>query len=153
MTHNELKRTASGGGGDGSRIVGIYAPLIFLKNPSRKKPNPALFTSSIQPQEREGNEFGIVAFTQFPFHYRKNHTNAVCVPSHSQRPAICVPTCTCTADHGRLSVRFVPEASANRPISRIISFCTPVSTNLSSDSKSFITITCPTRPPHPSITC
>lgn len=58
---------------------------------------------------------------------RKNRTNAACVRSRSQRPAISALTCTFTADRGLSNVKSAREASASRRISRIISSYTRVS--------------------------
>lgn len=58
---------------------------------------------------------------------RKNRTNAVSVPSHSQRPAIYDPTCMFTVVRGPSNVKSAREASANRRTSRTISSFIPVS--------------------------
>lgn len=59
--------------------------------------------------------------------YRKNHTNAVCVPNRFQRPAISSPICTFTVDRGRSSATFARAAFLSTPTSKTISSCTQVS--------------------------
>jgi hypothetical protein len=135
-----------------NRIVGIHAPLTFLKNHPRRNQNvifslslclffmSSFYLLGLSPLSRMcvhgvswepiRNHFTIrkvdLKLPTISLFNRKNRTNAVCVPSHFQRPAISVLTCTFTADRGLSNVKFAREASANRRISRTISSFTQV---------------------------